>query len=271
MDPVASERRRSDGLASNLGTRHGRHWRAAGREPDSAAARRRARLAHDLGGGGLSEQRDAEQIAQVVAIAREVFGASLLGAYLHGSAVLGGMLPTSDVDVLAVIDRATTLAERRELVQRLMPISMPSRNYSTRPVELTVVNASDVRPWRYPPRMEFQYGEWLRDEYERDDLGAEPGPNPDLGALLAVVMLGNHPLVGPPPPTCSIPFLKPICAAPSSTASRSGRARTKSRPIHATCFLRSLERGRPWPAARLVARTLPLDGQPNDYRRTRPR
>ena len=102
------ERGGSDGLASNLGTRHGRHRRAAGREPDSAAARRRARLAHDLGGGGLSEQRDAEQIAQVVAIAREVFGASLLGAYLHGSSVLGGMLRTSDVDVLAVIDRTTT-------------------------------------------------------------------------------------------------------------------------------------------------------------------
>lgn len=133
----------------------------------------------------------------------------MLGAYLHGSAVLGGTLPTSDVDVLAVIDRATTLAERRELVQRLMPISMPSRNYSTRPVELTVVNASDVRPWRYPPRMEFQYGEWLRDEYERGELGAEPGPNPDLGALLAVVMLGNHPLSGPPPGE----LLEPVPAA----------------------------------------------------------
>jgi len=135
----------------------------------------------------------------MVAIARDVFGEALLGAYMHGSSVLGGMLPTSDVDVLAVINRPTTVEERRALVQRLMPISMPSRDYSTRPVELTVVNLSDVRPWRYPPRMEFQYGEWLRDEYQRDELGAEPGPNPDLGALLAVVMLGNDPLFGPPP------------------------------------------------------------------------
>lgn len=119
------------------------------------------------------------------------------------------MLPTSDVDVLAVTDRPTTVGERRELVQRLMPISMPSRDYSTRPVELTVVNLSDVRPWRYPPRMEFQYGEWLRDEYERGGLGAKPGPNPDLGALLAVVMLGNHPLFGPAPGE----LLEPVPAA----------------------------------------------------------
>jgi streptomycin 3"-adenylyltransferase len=122
----------------------------------------------------------------------------MLGAYLHGSAVLGGMLPTSDVDVLAVIDRPTTPEERLELVRRLMPISLPSRAHSTRPIELTVVNQSDVRPWRYPPRMEFQYGEWLRDEYERGEV-AQPAPSADLAALLAVVMLGNRPLVGPPP------------------------------------------------------------------------
>ncbi|HFH3062033.1 TPA: nucleotidyltransferase domain-containing protein, partial [Pseudomonas aeruginosa] len=35
---------------------------------------------------------------------------SLVAVYLHGSAVAGGLRPKSDVDVLVVIDRATTHA-----------------------------------------------------------------------------------------------------------------------------------------------------------------
>jgi Domain of unknown function (DUF4111) len=65
-------------------------------------------------------------------------------------------------------------------------------------VELTVVVQSDVRPWRYPPRCEFQYGEWLRAEFERGVMPA-PQPNPDLAPLLTMVLLGNTPLFGPPP------------------------------------------------------------------------
>jgi streptomycin 3"-adenylyltransferase len=157
-------------------------------------------LAHHLGGSGLSEQRDAEQVAQVVAIARGVFGEYLLGAYLHGSAVLGGMLPTSDVDVLAVIGRATNAEDRAALIQRIMPISGPPVAESRwRPVELTVVRQADVKPWRYPPRMQFMYGEWLKADYKRGELGPEPGPNPDLTTLLRLVLLGNYPLWGPRP------------------------------------------------------------------------
>ena len=44
---------------------------------------------------------------EVIAIVRDVLGEALIGAYLHGSAVLGGLRPTSDIDVLAVIDRPT--------------------------------------------------------------------------------------------------------------------------------------------------------------------
>jgi len=122
----------------------------------------------------------------------------LIAAYLHGSAVLGGMLPTSDADVLAVIDRPTTDEERQQLVKLLMAISLPSRAHSTRPIELTVVNRSDVRPWRYPPRMQFQYGEWERPGYEAGEVPA-PRENADLAALISVVLMGNRPLLGPPP------------------------------------------------------------------------
>jgi predicted nucleotidyltransferase len=135
----------------------------------------------------------------VVGIIEEVLGEALVGAYLHGSAVLGGLRPTSDVDVLAVIGRPTTTDERHRLVDRLMDISgRRARRGPGRPVELTMLVRADVRPWPTPPRVEFVYGEWRRDEYERGFV-PEPGPMPDLGPEIAITLAGNRTLFGPPP------------------------------------------------------------------------
>lgn len=68
-------------------------------------------------------------------------------------------------------------------------------------MELTIVVASDVRPWQFPPRVDFQYGEWLRSEYEAGRT-PEPGPGPDLAPLIAMALAGaaagQGPLLGPP-------------------------------------------------------------------------
>jgi predicted nucleotidyltransferase len=136
---------------------------------------------------------------EVVAIVRDVLGDALLGAYLHGSAVLGGLRETSDIDILAVLDRPTTEAHRAALVDRLLEISgRRARRGPGRPIELTILVQSDVRPWRHPARVEFLYGEWRRDEYER---GLVPGPEPmaDLGPEIALTLAGNVALAGPPP------------------------------------------------------------------------
>jgi len=139
------------------------------------------------------------QTEDLVHLVRGVLGPDVVGAYLHGSAVLGGLRPHSDLDVLMVSGRRTTASERRALVEGLLAISgVYPRRGTALPVELTVVVQSDVRPWRYPPRCEFLYGEWLRDTFERGGAPA-PGPNPDLAPLLTMVLLGNTPLVGPPP------------------------------------------------------------------------
>ena len=74
----------------------------------------------------------------------------------------------------------------------------PARRGPARPVELTVVVQSDVRPWRYPPRQEFLYGDWLRDTYELDG-APQPEPAPDLAILITMVLQGDTVLVGPPP------------------------------------------------------------------------
>lgn len=136
---------------------------------------------------------------EVIAIVRGTLGEALLGAYLHGSAVQGGLRATSDVDVLAVIDRPTSEAERRAIVEALLEVSgRRARRGPARPVELTIVVASEVKPWRYPPTVELQYGEWLRDAYEA---GSTPGPesSPDLAPLIAMTLAGDTPLFGPPP------------------------------------------------------------------------
>lgn len=139
------------------------------------------------------------QVENVARLVREVLGADVIGVYLHGSAVLGGLRPHSDVDVFAVSRRRTAARQRRTLVEGLMEISgSEARGGPARPVELTVVVQSEVRPWRYPPRSEFQYGEWMRDEFERSHTPS-PVPDPDLAPLITMVLLGGAPLYGPNP------------------------------------------------------------------------
>ncbi|WP_051717970.1 aminoglycoside adenylyltransferase family protein [Streptomyces megasporus] len=139
------------------------------------------------------------QVEDVVRLVRRVLGPDAVGAYLHGSAVLGGLRPHSDVDVFVVVRRHTTEEERRALVDGLLELSgEKARSGPARPVELTLVVGTDVRPWRYPPSCEFQYGEWLREEYE-GGMTPSPTPSPDLAPLITMVLAGNAPLFGPPP------------------------------------------------------------------------
>ncbi|GAA2260586.1 nucleotidyltransferase [Streptomyces ruber] len=137
------------------------------------------------------------QLDAVVGLVRRVLGSALLGAYAHGSAVLGGLRPFSDLDVLAVTRRRTAAEERQALVDGLLGMS-GAPGGPVRPVELTVVARDDVRPWRHPPRREFQYGEWLREEYERGTV-PEPADDPDLAPVLTMTLRGGTALYGPPP------------------------------------------------------------------------
>lgn len=128
-----------------------------------------------------------------------VLGADVIGAYLYGSAVEDGLQPGSDLDLFVLSERPTDRAERRRLIDGLLPISgRHAIAGPARSIELTVVVQSEVRPWRYPPALDFQYGDWLRREFERDELPPWPVPSPDLAVLITSVLLGSRPLVGPP-------------------------------------------------------------------------
>jgi predicted nucleotidyltransferase len=147
---------------------------------------------------------------------RDVLGPDAVGAYLFGSAVLGGLRPESDLDVLAVAKCRTTRAQKQALVERLLELSgrtTPQGRW--RRLELTIVVESEVVPWRFPPRFDFQYGDWLRREFERGDV--EPWPtttNRDLATLLTMVLPCDRPLLGPPPAE----LLEPVPAADLAAA-----------------------------------------------------
>jgi streptomycin 3"-adenylyltransferase len=141
-----------------------------------------------------------DQTDRIVEVVRAALGDIVIGAYLHGSSVVGGLQPASDIDVLVVTSRLMTYDEKRSLIASLLPIS--GRGDSTgrsRSVELTIVVQSDVRPWRYPPRLDFQYGEWWRTEFERGESKPWESPNPDLALLIEMVLQASRPLMGPPP------------------------------------------------------------------------
>jgi predicted nucleotidyltransferase len=57
-----------------------------------------------------------DQLEQVVQLTSDVIGGDLIGAYLHGSSVLVGLRPASDVDILAVTRRSLDHGQRRALI-----------------------------------------------------------------------------------------------------------------------------------------------------------
>lgn len=146
-------------------------------------------------------EADRRQVDDVVDAVRRVLGDELVAVYLYGSATSSGLRPGSDLDLLVVV--------RSPLGHRVRPLldavlARSGRRHGLRPVELTVVVADRVRPWRYPPPRELQYGEWLRAELEAyDPVAGGPAPwggpvDPDLACLLTQVHLDGVALVGAP-------------------------------------------------------------------------
>ena len=129
-----------------------------------------------------------------------VFGKDLLGVYLYGSAIVGGLQKYSDIDLFVVTARNSTYDEKSILVHHFLEISGIYMKSSKLPIELTIVNQSDINPWHYPPHFDFQYGDWLRPRFENGTI--EPWENkemPDLALLITQVLLASKTIQGPNP------------------------------------------------------------------------
>ena len=147
----------------------------------------------------LQSDRDTipRQAFQVMAMAEELFRNQLRGIYLYGSSVLGGLHPNSDVDILIFIDGALPMDLREEFTKRLLPLSGKVGCIQKRPLEVTVINHQDLVPWQFPPKCEYMYGEWLREEITAGNI-PQASYDPDITILLWQARTHSVPLKGKP-------------------------------------------------------------------------
>jgi predicted nucleotidyltransferase len=111
------------------------------------------------------------QLDECLNLLTKILGSDLLGVYLYGSSLVGGLQKYSDVDLFVVTNRATTLDEKRELVTHLLQISGVYMKDNKPPIEMTIVDKSAINPW---PNHEM----------------------PDLAIIITQVLLKNHTLFG---------------------------------------------------------------------------
>lgn len=128
----------------------------------------------------------------VVGLVNQVLGESLVGLYLHGSAVLGSFAPgKSDIDLLAVLGETPDPPRLGQLGEALHPdvIAHPS------PLDLHVVTQETLRS--HEPRWEA----WFSSHPAWGEFRVVLDPTEDRDLFLAfhICRRQGRALVGPPP------------------------------------------------------------------------
>ncbi|MBO6814234.1 MAG: DUF4111 domain-containing protein [Rhizobiaceae bacterium] len=140
-----------------------------------------------------------EQIQSALLILHRRLDDALLGVYLHGSAVSGGLQPQSDIDLLAAVQSELTESQRNGLLLDLLHLSgrHPAVPGGARCLEVMVFSQAELNRSDYPARAEFVYGEWLREAFEA---GETPMPERDPEYTLVIAQAHQEaiPLFGPP-------------------------------------------------------------------------
>lgn len=138
-----------------------------------------------------------QQLKDSLELLKMILGPDLLGVYLYGSSLVGGLQKYSDIDLFVVTNRVTTLEEKTRLIADLLQISGIYMKSSKRPIEMTLVEKAVINPWHYPPHFDFQYGDWLRKSFEEGII--EPwltDEMPDLAIIITQVLLKSQTLWG---------------------------------------------------------------------------
>lgn len=79
-------------------------------------------------------------MSAVTALLQKILQKQLIGVYLYGSAVLGGLKHESDFDILVVIKEYLSEAHRLTLTKRLLELSGEIGDKNNRPLEVTIVS-----------------------------------------------------------------------------------------------------------------------------------
>jgi predicted nucleotidyltransferase len=119
---------------------------------------------------------------------------SLVGSYLHGSAVLGCFNPArSDVDPLIVTEEPLAPNERRALERGLL-----ARSGSPYPIEVSCLTRAQAAMSGCPWPFDFHYSEAHRETVEAGDGAPGPGLDRDLAVHVAVLLARGRTLTGEP-------------------------------------------------------------------------
>ena len=136
--------------------------------------------------------------ARVMAVLSHTLNGSLRGVYLYGSCAASALQHQSDLDFLVLVNGPISGTTRLTLVAELLKISgWHAVDAQSRPLDVTVVRASELILWQYPPTCELLFGEWLRDELASQRV-APPEARPDLAIQITTVNQASRALFGPP-------------------------------------------------------------------------
>ncbi|WP_181363874.1 aminoglycoside adenylyltransferase domain-containing protein [Alcaligenes faecalis] len=134
----------------------------------------------------LAPENPNSQLQAALVLVQEILSLDVQALYLHGSAVAGGLRPQSDLDILAVVDAPLSDEQRQDLIAALLSISAPhpATPGGPRCIELVVCRLADLQCNEHPAKVEFIYGEWLRDAF-REGYLSDAAADPEYTLLLA--------------------------------------------------------------------------------------
>jgi predicted nucleotidyltransferase len=140
------------------------------------------------------------QVTRLVGSLQRLLNDTLVGVYLHGSLATGGFNPArSDVDLLVVVRESLTTERRRRLAELLLTASG-----APAPLEISVLTAGALHPWRHPAPHDFHFSESWRDRARAGLATGAPvhaltgGVDPDLAAHITHLRDRGIVLCGPP-------------------------------------------------------------------------
>ncbi|WP_052345682.1 aminoglycoside adenylyltransferase domain-containing protein [Paucisalibacillus sp. EB02] len=122
----------------------------------------------------------------------EICNHNIIGIYLHGSLAMGGFNPNrSDIDLILVTKEPISRKTKRRLAQLFL-----SHSNSPFPIEISVLNMSQLHNWQHPCPFDFHFSEHWRERY-KDDINRATGEfindsinlDPDLAAYIMII---NH-------------------------------------------------------------------------------
>lgn len=131
---------------------------------------------------------------------RAILGGSLKGVYVHGSIAFGCFHPQrSDIDFLAVTDRAPTPEEKARMIRTLLRLAPHAPEKG---IEMSVVDVADCRSFTHPMPYHVHYSAAHHAAYLADmdaALARLQGTDPDLAAHITVTRHVGIALLGPEP------------------------------------------------------------------------